>query len=142
MSVGDVPGGTLTTTNPPPVAAPNSPSASLTDGQRRIAAARLALLAEIDRRAETVGRECAVLQLAEAAVARSLPDHLRGAIIANSRGGAEGKRTLSYRSLYRWLRARDENPAHPLFALAPKAPARKALPPWAVSYTHLTLPTI
>ncbi|CCG07333.1 Mu transposase C-terminal domain-containing protein [Pararhodospirillum photometricum] len=103
----------------------------LTDAARATMAARAALLTEVDRlRAEGgLSARQAVLVLVEHAQAGTLrPDLAALAPAANARGGKVGARTLSYRTLYRWLAERD---AGGIAALAPAAPAPPEWPDWA-----------
>ncbi len=106
---------------------------ALKDWQKRTAEARVALLQEIDRIAEIVGREKAIQKVVIMAQDGTLPDHLTQLVpIANARSGADGKRTLSRRTIYEWLKAYQPGNAHAVNALAPKDQhAVTTVPAWA-----------
>ncbi|WP_147164312.1 Mu transposase C-terminal domain-containing protein, partial [Pararhodospirillum oryzae] len=109
----------------------------LTDAARATMAARSALLAEIDRLQADGGLTArqAVLVLLDHAKAGTLRADLAVMIpAANARGGKTGTRTLSYSSLYRWLRERDTGG---VVALAPAAPAAPDWPAWAPTLLEL-----
>lgn len=110
---------------------PCVPSAAiLRSYQRQTMEARAALLAEIDRLVlEGFSQGRAINRLVELAAADELRPDLSALIpAANARAG--NGRTLSRRSLYRWIseRARAEGNA---LALAPAAPAEADIPVWA-----------
>jgi hypothetical protein len=117
----------------PAVPAPVSASAGLTDQQRRVAEARAAILAEIDRLAQRSSVKLAVPALVEAARLGTLAPHLAALVpVANARGG-EGGRTLSVPTLMRWRAARRDGG---FAALAPRdgSGAPDDLPWWAEGF--------
>lgn len=79
------------------------PSAALLKGwQRRCMDARCAILQTVEQLAAG-GLDRAIKQLCKQAAAGTLPGHLQALIpSANARGGKNGSRTLSARSIYRW----------------------------------------
>lgn len=96
-----------------------APAPTLADWQRRAFEARAAILAEVDRLAGLGGPEKAIRLLERQAKAGELrPDLAELVRLANAKGGSTGNRTLSRRTLYRWL---DERKAG---RLAPKDVAR------------------
>lgn len=108
----------------------------LKDWQKRTAEARAALLAEVDRVAALVGREKAIMKLVIMAQDGSLPDHLAALVpVANAKSGGSGKRTLSRRTIHRWLadapKAANAG-RRQVNALAPKDAHRQVeIPAWA-----------
>lgn len=119
------------------VAVAAAPSA-LKDWQKRTAEARAALLAEVDRVAGLVGREKAIMKLVIMAQDGSLPTHLASLVpVANAKSGNSGKRTLSRRTLHRWLADASKETTvdgrRQVNALAPKdsSTAAMVVPEWA-----------
>jgi putative transposase len=75
---------------------------TLTDGQRQAEYARAAILAEIGRLAKTTSKEAAIQTVIKLAAEGKLPPHLQRLVpIANAKKNE--KRTLSRRSIYRWM---------------------------------------
>lgn len=111
--------------------------AALKDWQKRTAEARGVLLAEVDRVAALVGREKAIMKLVIMAQEGTLPDHLAALVpVANAKSGGSGKRTLSRRTMHRWLADAAKAPTasgrRQVNALAPKDAAREIeIPVWA-----------
>lgn len=102
--------------------------ANLKDWQRFTAEARAALVAEVKRLAGAGGTERAIMALVRMASEEKLPEHIQQLVpIANARSGKDGKRTLSRRSLYRWLGDSERG----FTALAPKNRENVAVPDWA-----------
>lgn len=100
----------------------------LKDWQRNTAEARAAICQEVKRLAEVGGTDRAIMRLVELAANDNLPPHLANIVgLANARAGNEGKRTLSRRSIYRWLQDADKGIA----ALAPKSVESILIPDWA-----------
>lgn len=96
--------------------------------QRRRMEARLAILGELDRLADVLGGEKAVRALiAQAEQGQLAPELQRLVPVANGKPGKNGGRTLSRRTLYRWLA--DRKAGH--LALAPKPTERQHIPAWA-----------
>lgn len=123
---------------PPCVSVP-SPSSTMTvatqagalkDWQKTTAEARVALLREVERIAAIVGREKAITKLVIMAQDGTLPDRLARLVpLANARSGKDGKRTLSRRTVYEWLKAYQPGEVN---ALAPKDQhAMQRIPSWA-----------
>jgi putative transposase len=110
----------------PTVMASALPTSQLTDNQRRVAEARMALLAEIDRLAHATSVKTATLKICELAAAGKLASRLADLIpIANARS-TEG-RMLSPRTLKRWRALRRDGG----FAmLAPKDTNPATVAPW------------
>ena len=107
---------------------------ALKDWQREIASARQALLQEVARIGAASGVERAIQTLLKLAGDGALPDHLRRLIpLANAKAGKAGKRTLSRRSLYRWLHDSKRGFA----ALAPRDAEKLVIPPWAPALVKL-----
>lgn len=101
---------------------------ALKDWQRQVATARKSLLAEIARIGASVGTESAIRTLVRLAAEGGLPEHLQRLVpIANSKSGKDGKRTLSRRSLYRWMGDAKAGFA----ALAPRDVDKLVIPTWA-----------
>lgn len=108
--------------------------AQLKDWQRQVAGARKSLLAEVKRIGESVGTESAIQTMVRLAAEGGLPEHLQRLVpIANAKAGGEGKRTLSRRSLYRWLGDAKAGFA----ALAPRDVEKLVIPPWAPALMRL-----
>ncbi|MGO4380344.1 Mu transposase C-terminal domain-containing protein [Pseudoduganella sp. RAF19] len=116
---------------------PVASSGALKDWQKRTAEARAALLAEVDRVAQLVGREKAIMKLVIMAQEGSLPDHLANLVpVANAKAGSSGKRTLSRRTIHRWIadtnQAKTADGRRQVNALAPKdAHSKVDVPEWA-----------
>ncbi len=108
---------------------------SLKGWQRERMTARLAILMEVDRLGAVIGTEKAIRTVISQAEQGALaPELQRFVPVANARsGGAEGKRTLSRRTLYRWLTERDKGHA----ALAPRPMERHVIPEWAPALLDL-----
>jgi len=107
---------------------------ALKDWQRQVATARKSLLAEIGRIGASVGTESAIRNMVRLAAEGGLPEHLQRLVpIANAKAGGEGKRTLSRRSLYRWLGDAKAGFA----ALAPRDAEKIVIPPWAPALMKL-----
>lgn len=129
------------TTQPQSAAAPTGerqrplqPLTDLKDWQRRRMEARLALLMEVDRLAHVTGTERAVRTIVAQAEQGQLPPELQRLVpVANARSGHDGARTLSRRTLYRWLGEREQGHA----ALAPRPLERPTLPAWAPALLKL-----
>ncbi|WP_136414766.1 Mu transposase C-terminal domain-containing protein [Herbaspirillum sp. ST 5-3] len=109
------------------------PAAALTDRQRQIAEARAALLREVERIAQVVGREKAITKVVIMAQDGTLPEHLARLVpVANARSGTDGKRTLTRRTLYRWFNAYRPGDVRAVNALAPKDQQTAVrIPAWA-----------
>lgn len=100
----------------------------LKDWQRSTAEARAAICLEVKRLAEVGGTDKAIMKLVDMASKNQLPEHIGQLVtIANARAGKEGKRTLSRRSIYRWLQDSEGGVA----TLAPKACEKIEIPAWA-----------
>lgn len=115
-----------------PAAAPTS----LKDWQKRTAEARAALLLEVDRVAQLVGREKAIMKIVIMAQDGTLPAHLAALVpVANAKSGNGGKRTLSRRTMHRWIADAgkpQEGERLKVNALAPKDQhAVTRVPDWA-----------
>lgn len=108
--------------------------AQLKDWQRQVAEARNSLLAEVKRIGASVGTESAIRNMVRLAAEGGLPEHLRRLVpLANAKAGGEGKRTLSRRSLYRWLGDAKAGFA----ALAPRDAEKLVIPSWAPALMKL-----
>ena len=108
--------------------------AQLKDWQRQVAEARNSLLAEVKRIGASVGTESAIQTMVRLASEGGLPAHLQRLVpLANAKAGGEGKRTLSRRSLYRWLGDAKAGFA----ALAPRDAEKLVIPPWAPALMKL-----
>jgi putative transposase len=108
--------------------------AQLKDWQRQVAGARKSLLAEIERIGASVGTESAIRNMVRLAAEGGLPAHLQRLVsLANAKAGKEGKRTLSRRSLYRWLGDAKAGFA----ALAPRDAEKLVIPAWAPALMKL-----
>lgn len=109
------------------------PTDCLKDWQRQAEEGRLILSAEVDRlQIMGVSARQAILALVDMAKAGTLPDHLAEAVKrANMRSSQSGGRSLSYRSLYRWLTERKAG------MLAPVAPEEAPIPVWAETFMRL-----
>lgn len=107
---------------------------ALKDWQRQVAGARKSLLAEIGRIGASVGTESAIRNMVRLAAEGGLPEHLQRLVpLANAKAGGEGKRTLSRRSLYRWLGDAKTGFA----ALAPRDVEKLVIPAWAPALMKL-----
>jgi len=108
---------------------------ALKDWQKRTAEARAAILREVDRIAQIVGREKAIMKVVIMAQDGTLPEHLAQLVpVANARAGRDGKRTLSRRTIYDWFKAYQPAAAgvNAVDALAPKDQhAVVRIPAWA-----------
>lgn len=119
------------------VATVSAQSSALKDWQKRVAEARAALLQEVERIAQVVGREKAILKVVIMAQDGTLPEHLARLVpVANARSGQEGKRTLSRRTVYDWFATfkanRTTGTVQAVNALAPKDQHAVAqIPAWA-----------
>ncbi|MBB4268250.1 DNA-binding protein [Roseospira visakhapatnamensis] len=105
--------------------------ADLKDTSRSCMDARAALCAEVDRVHLEYGlsQRQAAQALVDQARARDLPEHLARMVPqANARGGRTGSRTLSLRSIQRWLAARAAG--GDVTALAPAEARARDLAPW------------
>ncbi|MDP2153841.1 MAG: Mu transposase C-terminal domain-containing protein [Methylotenera sp.] len=103
-------------------------ASDLKDWQRQTAEARAAICQEIKRLAAAGGTDRAIMKLVDMAATSTLPDHLQQlAPLANARSGKAGKRTLSRRSMYRWLTDAEGGVA----TLAPKSCEKIQVPAWA-----------
>ncbi len=107
--------------------------AQLAGWQRRGRDGRHAILNLIDRLAEGASLNKAIDKVVAQAKNGALPPHIQGLVpVANARSAqGEGKQTLSRRTLYRWRDLREIERASGRAALAPQAPAKKPVPPWA-----------
>lgn len=106
----------------------------LKDWQRKTAEARAAICNEVNRLSPTIGVNRAIAQLIEMAAQDALPDHLREQVsIANARSGKAGKRTLSRRTVYDWLKLHKQG----FVNLAPKSVEKHKLPDWAQALMRL-----
>lgn len=114
---------------------PLQPVGDLKDWQRSRMEARLGVLMELDRLAVVMGIEKAIQTLlTQAELGQLSPELQRQVPVANARsGGADGSRTLSRRTLYRWLAEREKGHA----ALAPVPTERRDIPAWVPSLLEL-----
>lgn len=103
----------------------------LKDWQRRAAEARSAICNEVERLALTSSIEKAIRALIERAGVDD--DFARLVSSANARSGAGGERSLSRRTVYRWLGERKRGFA----ALAPRATSEMQVPAWAPAAIEL-----
>lgn len=104
-------------------------AAPLADWQRRCADARAAILLEVERVGCIIGITRAIEQVVELASRGELRPDLQAQVpAANARGGKDGGRTLSVRTLKRW---RSLHMAQGLHGLAPAAPPPAAIPAWS-----------
>lgn len=102
--------------------------AALKDWQRTTAEARAAICAEVRRLADAGGTERAIRTIITLAEQGQLPEHLQQMVpVANARAGANGTRTLSRTSIFRWLKESEGGVAK----LAPKQREAAAIPAWA-----------
>lgn len=128
-----LPGGEITTglfSSPALVPA----SHELKDWQRKSAEARSALIAEVKRLAGLAGTEKAIQAVIALAANGELPEQLQRLVsVANAKSGSDGKRTLSRRSLYRWMKEGEQGFA----ALAPRKSESITVPAWAPALLSL-----
>jgi putative transposase len=111
----------------------STPSAGdLNDTQRRTAEARAALLREVERMTPVIGQEKAIQKLIIMAMDGTLAPHLLTLVpVANAKAGTDGKRTLSRRTLFKWMHDLKEANGK-INALAPKGGNREiVIPDWA-----------
>ncbi|BCB26449.1 transposase [Sulfurimicrobium lacus] len=103
-------------------------SHELKDWQRKSAEARAAIIAEVKRLAGMAGTEKAVQAVIALAENNELPEQLQRLVpVANAKAGSDGKRTLSRRSIYRWMAESEQGFA----ALAPRISEGMKVPAWA-----------
>ncbi|MBW7998374.1 MAG: DDE-type integrase/transposase/recombinase [Candidatus Glassbacteria bacterium] len=114
----------------PPPTVIQKQAAVLKDWQKERMDARAALLHQVEDLALMLGIEKAIKEVVSRAREGALPDHLQRLVpIANAKGGGNGKRTLSSRTIKRWRAAMKEG----VSALAPKPTERAAFPPWGMA---------
>ncbi len=107
---------------------------ALKDWQRQRMDARLAILELVDEVAMSHGVDAAVSHIVEMAARYELPSHIQSMIpSANARRGDDDARTLSRRTVYRWISAREEGAG----ALAPRPVERYGVPLWAPAFLSL-----
>lgn len=100
----------------------------LKDWQRNTADARAAICLEVNKLAKICGTNKAVMKLVELASNDMLDEPLKSMVpVANARSGQNGKRTLSRRSIYRWMQDVEGG----LAKLAPKSVEKQTIPDWA-----------
>ena len=105
---------------------------SLKTWQRKVLDARAVIMAEVDRLALVTSYSQAVDLMVGEAQCGLLPASLAALVcLANARGGAGGKRTLSRRTIYRW---KSEREANGVAALAPTAIPEAPIPVWASTF--------
>ena len=103
-------------------------SSDLMDWQRKIAAARCAIVNEVQRLAKAAGTEKAIQAVIALAINNELPEHLQRMVpIANARVGTSGTRTLSRTSIFRWMKEHKRG----FSALAPRNHEGIKVPLWA-----------
>ncbi|MDR2220681.1 MAG: DDE-type integrase/transposase/recombinase, partial [Methylobacillus sp.] len=111
------------------------PTTDLKDWQRSTAEARAAICAEVKRLADIGGTTKAVKTMINLAALGRLPEHLQCLVpVANAKAGADGKRTLSRTSIYRWLA---ESAAGGVGKLSPKQRTTSRIPAWAPYFLGL-----
>jgi len=116
-----------------PAEGPQTPEA-LKDWQRRRMDARLAILGLVDDLAMSHGVDAAISHVVAMASRFELPSHIQSMIPwANARRGHDNARTLSCRTVYRWICAREEG----VVALAPRPVERYGVPTWAPAFLSL-----
>jgi putative transposase len=109
-------------------------SHELKDWQRSSAEARAALIGEVRRLAVLAGTEKAIQAVVALAANGELPAHLQAMVsVANAKSGVDGKRTLSRRSLYRWMKEAEQG----FTALAPLQRENMKVPEWAPALLKL-----
>ena len=100
----------------------------LKDWQRNTAEARAAIVNEVKRLAAVLGTDKAIMKMVDLAAQGELQAHIQQmVIVANAKSGTEGKRTLSRRSIYRWIKDAENG----INSLAPKACENNDLPAWS-----------
>jgi len=92
------------------------PVVALTDRQHKVAHARAAILAQVQRRAVKVGRSKAIVEMVAQAEARILPEALQAQVALASQSG-----TITTSTLWRWLKDFDLRRGDAVERLAPKA---------------------
>lgn len=103
-------------------------STELKDWQRNTAEARSAIIGEVKRLAVAAGTEKAIQAVITLAINNELPEHLQRLVaVANAKTSANGKRTLSRTSIFRWMKEAERGFA----ALAPKNNEGLKVPAWA-----------
>lgn len=106
----------------------------LKDWQRKSAEARSAILQEVKRLAAVSGMEKAIQTVITLAQHNELPEQLQRMVtLANARADKEGQRTLSRRSIYRWMKESEQGFA----ALAPLKSQGIKVPAWAPALLQL-----
>lgn len=106
----------------------------LKDWQRKTAEARAAIINEIKRLAGAAGTDKAIHAVIALAANNELPGHLQRLVpVANAKTGLAGNRTLSRRSIYRWMKEAESGFA----ALAPKHTEVMRVPAWAPALLNL-----
>lgn len=109
-------------------AVPVQASHELKDWQRKSAEARTAIIGEVKRLAGLAGTEKAIQAVIALAANNELPEQLQRLVpVANAKAGSDGKRTLSRRSIYRWMKESEQG----FTALAPRISEGMKLPVWA-----------
>ncbi len=107
---------------------------TLKDWQRRAMEARLAILGLVDEVAMSHGIDAAVSHVASMAARYELPSHIQSMIPwANARRGHDDARTLSCRTIFRWICAREAGNV----ALAPRSAGMDWIPAWAPTLLSL-----
>lgn len=113
----------------------------LTSKQRACADARCALVMRVLELTAVMGKDKAVRYLVDAALARSLPEHLQALVpVANAKANAE--RGFSRRTVYTWMALFEqaESPNERLRLLAPGKPAKDmSTPDWGALFLKLYL---
>ena len=112
-----------------PEAAQPGGARPLTAWQTRCMEARAVVLGYLLELAQEMSLERAMARLVDDADAQRLPEAVQAAIpVANARAGSSGERTVSRRTLQRWMA--DERDGLDLAPLAPERPA----PGWAAPF--------
>jgi putative transposase len=113
---------------------PVQASHELKDWQRKSAEARAAIIAEVKRLAGLAGTEKAIQAVIALAANNELPEQLQRLVpVANAKTGSDGKRTLSRRSIYRWMKESEQG----FSALAPRIREGMKVPVWAPALLSL-----
>lgn len=129
-----LPGGLMTTGLFSSPAVPAQASHELKDWQRKSAEARAAIIAEVKRLAGLAGTEKAVQAVIALAANNELPEQLQRLVpVANAKAGSAGTRTLSRRSIYRWMKEGEQG----FSALAPRVSEGMKVPVWAPALLSL-----